>query len=299
MRLKFSKMHGLGNDFMVVDLVTQHLDGKVRERFFAPATIRRLADRHFGIGFDQLLVVEPPQTPDADFRYRIFNADGGEVEQCGNGARCFARFVRGRGLTRKRHLDVEVMKGVIGLDVTKDEQVVVDMGPARLAPSDVPADLQHAVSTRATGGSAGGHAGTVATVDTVLGPRELTLVSMGNPHGVMRVDDVANAPVAALGPQLEPHPLFPARANIGFMQVIDRRHIALRVFERGSGETLACGTGACAAVVAGQLNGWLDTEVTVTLPGGRLLVRHDAAAADARVQMTGPAATVYHGQIDI
>ncbi|MFZ5756388.1 MAG: diaminopimelate epimerase [Pseudomonadota bacterium] len=295
MRLKFSKMHGLGNDFMVVDLVTQHLDGKPRERFFAPANIRRLADRHFGIGFDQLLVVEPPQTPDADFRYRIFNADGGEVEQCGNGARCFARFVRGRGLTRKRRLVVDVMQGRIVLDVTKDEQVVVDMGPARLVPADIPADLTRAAGTRPT--PQGG--GTLVTVATSLGERELTLVSMGNPHGVMRVDDVVTAPVGVLGPELEPHPLFPARANIGFMQVQDRSHIALRVYERGSGETLACGTGACAAVVAGQLNGWLDEEVTVTLPGGRLVIRHALSAPDAHVQMTGPAATAYHGQIDL
>jgi len=292
MRLKFSKMHGLGNDFMVVDLVTQYLDARQRERFFAAANIRRLADRHFGIGFDQLLVVEPPATPAADFRYRIFNADGGEVEQCGNGARCFARFVRGRGLTRKRQLVVEVMKGVISIDVTADEQVVVDMGPARLAAADIPADLSRADATRAT--AQGG--GIVATLGTALGPRELTLVSMGNPHGVMRVDDVVGAPVEVIGPALECHPLFPARANIGFMQVIDRGAIALRVFERGSGETLACGTGACAAVVAGQLNGWLDAQVTVTLPGGKLLVRHESGA---HVMMTGPATTVFHGQIDL
>ena len=295
MRLKFTKMHGLGNDFMVVDLVTQHLDGPPRERFFAPATIRRLADRHFGIGFDQLLVVEPPRSPDADFRYRIFNADGGEVEQCGNGARCFARFVRGRGLTRKRGLVVEVMKGRIRLDVTKDEQVVVDMGPAFLLPAEIPAAPGHAQHTCAT---AQGN-GLIATVTTSLGERELTLVSMGNPHGVMRVDDVVTAPVEVLGPELEPHPLFPARANIGFMQVQDRNHIALRVYERGSGETLACGTGACAAVVAGQLNGWLDDEVTVTLPGGKLLVRRPRADSAAPVQMTGPATTVFHGQIDL
>ncbi len=295
MRLKFTKMHGLGNDFMVVDLVTQHFDAKTSERFFAPANIRRLAGRHFGIGFDQLLVVEPPQTPDADFRYRIFNADGGEVEQCGNGARCFARFVRGRGLTRKRHLNVEVMKGIIALDVTKDEQVVVDMGPAQLAPADIPVDLMQAESTRAT--AHGG--GTIAVLDTIEGQRELTLVSMGNPHGVMRVDDVVVAPVQTLGAALEPHAMFPRRANIGFMQVVDRHNIALRVFERGSGETLACGTGACAAVVAGQLNGWLGEEVTVTLPGGKLFIRHDISQSGGHVYMTGPATTVYHGQIDI
>ena len=240
-------------------------------------------------------MVEPPQTPDADFRYRIFNGDGGEVEQCGNGARCFARFVRGRSLTRKRELRVEVMKGVIGLEVTRDEQVVVDMGPAWLQPAEIPAEPSHAAATRAT---VLGN-GIVATVATAFGERELTLVSMGNPHGVLRVDDVVVAPVAALGPVLETHPLFPRRANIGFMQVIDRQHIALRVFERGSGETLACGTGACAAVVAGQINGWLDADVTVTLPGGKLLIRHDVAAPGGHVQMTGPATTVFHGQIDI
>lgn len=299
MRLKFTKMHGLGNDFMVVDLVTQYLDARQRERFFAPANIRRLADRHFGIGFDQLLVVEPPASRDADFRYRIFNADGGEVEQCGNGARCFARFVRSRNLTKKRQLVVEVMKGVISLDITPDEQVVVDMGPACLTAADIPADLARAENTRTTEIGRGGAAGVVATVGTALGPRELTLVSMGNPHGVMRVDDVVTAPVEQIGPSLENHPLFPARANIGFMQVIDRNAIALRVFERGSGETLACGTGACAAVVAGQLNGWLDEEVTVTLPGGKLVIRHDLAAPGAPVLMTGPATTVFHGQIDL
>lgn len=288
MRLDFTKMHGLGNDFVVIDLVSQHV-------LLTPAMIRQLADRHFGIGCDQLLLVEPPARPDVDFRYRIFNADGSEVQQCGNGARCFARFVRGRGLTRKRQLEVEVMRGVIGLEVTKDEQVVVDMGPAWLQPAEIPADLARAKARHAT---ALGN-GTVAVVDTALGERELTLVSMGNPHGVMRVDDVVSAPVGTLGPALETHPLFPKRANIGFMQVIDRGHIALRVFERGSGETLACGTGACAAVVAGQLNGWLDNEVTVTLPGGKLLIRHDIAVPGGRVQMTGPATTVFHGQIDI
>ena len=294
MRLKFSKMHGLGNDFMVVDLVTQHLDARQRERFLAPANVRRLADRHFGIGFDQLLVVEPPDTPQADFRYRIFNADGGEVEQCGNGARCFARFVRGRGLTKKRHLTVEVAKGVIGLDVGADEQVTVDMGAPRLVVADIPADPAHALLSPAPHGH-----GTVATVTLDGTAHALTLVSMGNPHGVLRVDDVVNAPVATVGPALERHPLFPARANIGFMQVLDRGAIALRVFERGSGETLACGTGACAAVVAGQLNGWLDEEVTVTLPGGRLHIRHDLRAHGAHVLMTGPATTVFHGQVDI
>jgi diaminopimelate epimerase len=295
MRLKFTKMHGLGNDFMVVDLVTQHLDESRRERFFAPASIRRLADRHFGIGFDQLLVVEPPRTAAADFRYRIFNADGGEVEQCGNGARCFARFVRGRGLTRKRQLAVEVMQGVIGLEITRDEQVVVDMGSPRLALDQVPADAAQAHAIRATAQGAG----SIATVETPQGPLELTLVSMGNPHAVLRVDDVVTAPVETLGPLLEHHPLFPQRANIGFLQVLDRQAVALRVFERGSGETLACGTGACAAVVAGQLNGWLDEEVSVTLPGGRLQIRHDARAPDAHVLMTGPATTVFHGFIDL
>jgi diaminopimelate epimerase len=295
MRLKFSKMHGLGNDFMVVDLVTQHLDGKQRERFFSPAHIRRLADRHFGVGFDQLLVVEPPGTPHTDFRYRIFNADGGEVEQCGNGARCFARFVRGRGLTKKRQLVVEVMKGAISLDVTAEEQVVVDMGAPCLLPAEIPANPAHAAALLATPIGNGSR----VTVVTAAGMRELTLVSMGNPHGVMRVDDVVTAPVELLGPELERHPMFPARANIGFMQVLDRSAIALRVFERGSGETLACGTGACAAVVAGQLNGWLDTEVSVTLPGGKLTIHHDIHTPGAHVMMTGPATTVFHGQIDI
>lgn len=295
MRLKFSKMHGLGNDFMVVDLVTQHLEGAARERFFAPAQIRRLADRHFGIGFDQLLVVEPPSIPDADFRYRIYNADGNEVEQCGNGARCLARFVRWRGLTKKHRLTVQMQRGTISLEVTPDEQVIVDMGAPRLLPADIPADLIHAGAQRRTPDDAA----TIAVLATALGERELTLVSMGNPHGVMRVDDVVAAPVDVLGPALEKHPLFPARANISFMQVQNRHAIALRVFERGCGETLACGTGACAAVVAGQLNGWLDDEVTVTLPGGRLLIRRERHTPGAPVLMTGPATMVFQGQIDL
>ncbi len=299
MRLKFSKMHGLGNDFMVLDLVTQHLEGEVRARFFAPAHIRRLADRHFGVGFDQLLVVEPPSIPEADFRYRIYNADGNEVEQCGNGARCFARFVRWRGLTKKHHLTVQMQRGTISLEVTPDEQVIVDMGAPHLLPADIPADLARAQAQRRTSADAAGNTATIAVVSTALGERELTLVSMGNPHGIMRVDDVVTAPVDVLGPALEKHPLFPARANIGFMQVQNRHAIALRVFERGAGETLACGTGACAAVVAGQLNGWLDDEVTVTLPGGRLLIRRERHTPGAPVLMTGPATMVFQGQIDI
>lgn len=272
--MRFTKMHGLGNDFMVVDAISQPF--RLR-----PEMIRELADRNFGIGFDQLLVVEPPGLPDVDFRYRIFNSDGSEVEQCGNGARCFARFVRDQRLTNKRVIRVQTAKGVIELRVGRDGQVMVNMGVPELNPPAIPfaADRRKDVYTVEVDGQ------------TV----ELSAVSMGNPHGVLLVDDVDSAPVDFLGPKLENHPRFPARANIGFLQIVDRSHARLRVFERGSGETLACGSGACAAVVAGCLRGLLDSRVEIELCGGRLIIEWQGEGTP--VMMEGPAASVFEGQI--
>lgn len=272
--LRFTKMHGLGNDFMVVDAISQQFR-------LLPETIRELADRNLGVGFDQLLVVEPPGLPDVDFRYRIFNADGSEVEQCGNGARCFARFVRDQRLTNKRVIRVQTAKGVIELKVGKDGQVLVNMGVPELNPPAIPfaADRQK----------------TVYTVEADGQTVQLSAVSMGNPHGILLVDDVDSAPVATLGPLLEKHPRFPSRANIGFLQVVDRHHARLRVFERGSGETLACGSGACAAVVAGRLRGLLDARVEVELRGGTLVIEWQGDGTP--VMMEGPAKTVFEGQL--
>jgi diaminopimelate epimerase len=274
MRLEFTKMHGLGNDFMVIDLVSQ----RVR---LEPEQIRQLADRHFGVGFDQLLLVEPPGSPEVDFRYRIFNADGSEVAQCGNGARCFARFVRERRLTRKNRLRVETASGIIELDIDDRDRVTVDMGAPRFAPAEIPFE-------------AAAEAGTYEV--EVDGRRvDLSVLSMGNPHAVLLVDDVDSAPVATLGPALENHPRFPERVNVGFMQVLDPHHIRLRVFERGAGETLACGTGACAAAVAGIRRGLLASPVQVALPGGELEIRWAGGAAP--VIMVGPTARVFDGAI--
>ena len=276
MWLKFSKMHGLGNDFVVLDLVTQ--SGHIR-----PERIRELADRNFGIGFDQLLMVEQPTRPDVDFRYRIFNADGSEVENCGNGARCFARFVYDQHLTGKRDIRVETAAGTMELHLTDDRQVVVDMGKPILEPAQVPflADRFAAEYPVHIDG---------------IGEITLGAVSMGNPHAVIRVDNVDTAPVESWGPLIEPHRLFPRKVNVGFMQVVDEHHIRLRVYERGAGETLACGTGACAAVVSGQLRGWLKPGVTVSLPGGDLFIEWDG---ESSVRMTGPAVTVFEGRINI
>jgi len=274
MLVRFTKMHGLGNDFMVIDAVSQ----RVR---LTPKIVRKLADRHTGIGFDQLLLVEPPSRPDMDFRYRIYNADGSEVEHCGNGARCFGRFVRERRLTVKSEIQVETARGRAILYLLPDRQVDVDMGVPELRPMEIPftADRQ----------------ATTYHVDVNGEQVELSAVSMGNPHGVVLVDDVDSAPVATLGPALEAHPRFPKKANIGFMQVLNRGEIRLRVYERGAGETLACGTGACAAVVAGHLRGLLDEEVLVHLPGGDLRIRW--AGEGQALRMVGPATTVYEGQI--
>lgn len=274
MLLKFTKMHGLGNDFMVVDLVSQ------RAKIF-PDQVRELADRNFGIGFDQLLIVEPPTDPDMDFKYRIFNADGSEVEQCGNGARCFARFVYDKRLTSKKSINVETSGGNIQLNLTDDGGVTVDMGTPRLVPDTIPfvADSQQEKYQLDVDGET----------------FSIGAVSMGNPHGVLVVEDVDTAPVEHLGPKIESHPRFPNRVNVGFMQVVSRDEIRLRVYERGAGETLACGTGACAAVVAGRLQGLLNEVVEVHLPGGTLKIQWSGEGAP--VMMTGPAARVFEGQI--
>lgn len=276
MRLRFSKMHGLGNDFVVIDGVSQ----KVR---LSEEKIRQLADRNFGIGCDQLLLVESPESPNIDFRYRIFNGDGSEVENCGNGARCFAVFVRDRKLTGKKNITVETAGGIMELQVTDTDDVVVNMGIPRLVPSEIPfiADLQASTYPLEVAGQ---------TLD-------ISAVSMGNPHAVTLVDNVATAPVAELGPLIEHHPRFPQRVNAGFMQIVSPSEINLRVFERSAGETLACGTGACAAVVTGRLRQLLDSEVTVNLPGGSLVIRWEGAGQP--VIMTGPATTVFHGQVRI
>ncbi len=274
MSLRFTKMHGLGNDFMVIDAIQQSPD-------LPPARVRALADRHFGVGFDQLLLVERPVSPDVDFRYRIFNSDGGEVEQCGNGARCFARFVRDRGLTTKDEIVVETNTGVISLSVVDDHNVRVNMGVPRLRPQDLPFTAEAQAKRY--------------SIDVGGEQLEIGAVSMGNPHAVMVVADVRTAPVERLGPLLEAHGWFPRKVNAGFMEVVSREHIRLRVFERGVGETLACGTGACAAVVVGRLWGLLDEQVRVELPGGGLMIRWQGEGQP--VWMTGPATQVYEGEI--
>lgn len=274
MLLRFTKMHGLGNDFMVLDLVSQHAH-------IQPKHARQWGNRHTGVGFDQLLIVEPPSNPEVDFRYRIFNADGSEVEQCGNGARCFARFVLDKRLTSKKRIRVETKSGIIELDVRPDGQICVDMGPPRLEPADIPfqADAQ-----------------ALSYAVMVDGRQvELAAVSMGNPHAVLRVDNVDSAPVHELGPKLENHPRFPQRVNVGFLQVVDRQYARLRVWERGAGETQACGTGACAAAVAAIRQGWMDSPVQLDLPGGRLSIAW--AGPGQPVMMTGPAVRVFEGQI--
>jgi len=272
--IKFSKMHGLGNDFVVIDAVNQAV-------LLTPEKIRQLADRHFGIGFDQLLLVEPPVSANADFKYRIFNADGSEVAQCGNGARCFARFVHDQGLTQKHEIYVDTDAGQLVLNLSSDGMVTVNMGTPRHAPQAIPLLTDQEAITYRT------HA---AGMDV-----EFAAVSMGNPHAVIRVDDITTAPVQTLGQALESHPMFPQRANIGFMQIISRQLIKLRVYERGAAETLACGSGACAAVVAGIEQHLLDSQTTVELPGGRLAITW--AGRGQPVLMTGPAVTVFEGSL--
>ncbi len=276
MKLRFSKMQGLGNDFVVLDGVRQQVS-------LGPEQLRLMADRHFGIGFDQLLLVEPASQPGVDFRYRIFNADGSEVEQCGNGARCFARFVLDQGLTSKAEIRVETKKGIIAPRLEADGQVTVDMGAPRFAPAEIPfvSDSDAVVQPLVLDG------------ETV----EISVVSMGNPHAVQVVADVDTAPVAVHGPLTESHARFPERVNAGFMQVVDRHNVRLRVFERGSGETLACGTGACAAVVAGIRRELLDSPVRVSTRGGELTIAW--AGPGQPVLMTGPAVTVFTGEIEL
>jgi len=283
MKLKFTKMHGAGNDFVVIDAINQRVD-------FGPAQWKALADRRFGIGADQMLVVEATPAPDVDFRYRIFNADGGEVEQCGNGARAFVKFVTEKGLTAKRTIRVQTLAGVIAPTLEADGRVTVDMGAPILEPERVPFDAQ-GLDARAEGRD------TLWPLDINGATRWFSVLSMGNPHAVQVVPDTAAAPVVEDGPAIEHHPRFPKRVNAGFMQVLDRRRIRLRVFERGAGETLACGTGACAAVVAGIRRGLLDSPVAVETPGGELSIAWDGEGRPVR--MTGPAVTVFEGEIEI
>ncbi|MDR3409786.1 MAG: diaminopimelate epimerase [Formivibrio sp.] len=276
MKLSFTKMHGLGNDFMVIDGVSQAvaLDTNV---------IARLGDRHFGVGFDQLLLVERSALPNVDFRYRIFNCDGSEVEQCGNGARCFARFVYDKGLTAKREIAVETAKGIIYPRLEDNGEVTVNMGLPRFLPTEIPFVAEADAVTHAL----------VVSGNTL----EITVVSMGNPHAVQVVADVDMAPVAEQGRLIELHPRFPQKVNAGFMQIVSRNAIRLRVFERAAGETLACGTGACAAVVAGIRRGLLDNTVRVSTRGGELTIRW--AGPDEPVWMTGPAETVFEGNLSV
>jgi diaminopimelate epimerase len=272
MRLEFTKMHGLGNDFVVIDCITQRACLETYQ-------IKQIADRHFGVGFDQLLLVEPPSRPDVDFCYRIFNADGSEVQQCGNGARCFARFVRDRKLTRKSKLVVETASGIIELNIAPNGWVRVNMGVPRLEPAEIPFIAEQRALTYP-----------IEVANRIV---EISAVSMGNPHAVILVDDVDTAPVREIGRPLESHARFPERVNVGFLQIIDRNNARLRVFERGTGETLACGTGTCAAVVAGIQQGLLDERVRVQLRGGELDIRWQGEGHP--VWMTGPTARVFDG----
>lgn len=276
MLLEFTKMHGLGNDFMVVDLISQRA-------YLDTNTIRRLADRHFGVGFDQLLIVEPPDYPQVDFKYRIFNADGSEVEQCGNGVRCFARFVYDRGLTNKTKLKVQTSAGIVEPELGPNGWVRVNMGYPKFEPKDIPFIAEEAES--------------LYMLDLQNEQQlKIDVVNMGNPHAVTIVPDIITADVAQLGPQVESHVRFPERVNAGFMQIVDETNIRLRVFERGVGETLACGTGACAAAVSGIRSGLLSNQVKVELAGGALQIEWREGDV---VWMTGPTATIYEGRLDL
>ena len=297
MKLKFSKMHGLGNDFVVFNGINQRVT-------LSPQQVRHIADRHFGIGCDQVLLVEPPHAPGADFGYRIFNADGGEVEQCGNGARCFARFVHEQGLTDKAEISVDTLSGRIALRLEAGGEVTVNMGVPIFNPQKVPFISSSGEFVQPLEvGTAGVDAATVM----------ISALSMGNPHAVQVVVDVNLAPVTTQGPLIERHSRFPRQVNAGFMQIVDRGRIRLRVWERGAGETLACGTGACAAVVAGIRRGLLDSPVCVATRGGDLTIRWDGGdnagnssgqpeehgGTMGTVLMTGPAVTVFEGEIEI
>lgn len=281
MRIPFTKMHGLGNDFVVIDCVSQSQSLDAEQ-------IRRLSDRQFGIGFDQLLQIEPASSADADFRYRIFNRDGSEVEHCGNGARCFAKFVHERGLTTRNPVRVETVNRLLSLALTPSGEVSVDMGSPQFDPQSLPF---HAHGTEA------GYRRDLVLADGTRCTLAFDVVSMGNPHAVVVVDDVDSADVAGIGAALGAHEDFPQGVNVGFMQRVDRGRIRLRVFERGSGETLACGTGACAAVVLGRKQGLLDSPVCVEVRGGSLEIAWDGG--DAPVLMTGPAETVFDGTLTL
>ncbi len=276
MLLHFTKMHGLGNDFVVIDAINQQIHLSVKQ-------LCQIADRHLGVGCDQILLVEVPQTADTEFFYRIFNADGSEVEQCGNGARCFARFVHERGLTDNTNIDVGTARGSIRLYLEADDQVRVNMGEPVLEPAGIPFVADHRKL--------------VYTIEVNQQQLKIGALSMGNPHLVTLVDEIDAAPVEQLGSLLEQHPHFPQRVNAGFMAINSRTEIHLRVFERGTGETLACGTGACAAVVWGQLRNFLNNKVLVHLPGGDLVVSWDGS--NEPVWMTGPATFVFHGSMMI
>lgn len=269
-------MHGLGNDFVVIDAIDQIVS-------LGPEQVRMLANRRFGVGCDQVLLVESPNLKETDFCYRIFNADGNEVEQCGNGARCFARYVRDKGLIDTNQIVVETKAGVIRLEIESDGQISVNMGIPILNPDEIPFEAP----TRAL----------TYMLSVAEEQVEIGAVSMGNPHAVIRVDNIDTAPVSVLGPRIESHHRFPNQVNVGFMQVKDQDNIRLRVYERGTGETLACGTGACAAVVAGRLQGFLGERVAVDLPGGQLMISW--SGEQAPVMMTGPASYVFEGSINL
>jgi diaminopimelate epimerase len=287
MKLKFTKMHGAGNDFVVIDAINQKID-------FSPAQWQALADRRFGVGADQMLVVEKSTVPGCDFRYRIFNNDGGEVEQCGNGSRAFVKFVVEKGLSSARKIKVETLAGIIEPRLEDDGSITVDMGAPVLEPAQVPFDAE------GLQGQPEGRETLWPLVLELAGQREavqVSVVSMGNPHAVQVVADVDSAPVELVGPLIEHHPRFPKRVNAGFMQLLNRQHVKLRVFERGAGETLACGTGACAAVVAGIRRGLLDSPVRVDARGGQLSIAW--AGEGQPVYLTGPAVTVFEGEITV
>jgi len=284
MRLKFTKMQGVGNDFVVIDGFSRRVE-------ITPERVRQIADRHFGVGCDQVLLVERAQRKDADFRYRIWNVDGGEVEQCGNGARCFVRFVHQKGLTKKREIRVETLSGVIVPRLEADGQVTVDMGAPIFEPERIPFNAR---------GLKPVEGGWRWPLELQGREAQVAALSMGNPHAVQTVVDVDFAPVTTEGPLIERHPRFPQRVNAGYVQVLDRRRIRLRVWERGAGETLACGTGACAAVVAGIRDGLLDDSVQVATRGGQLTIRWTGAENNLNcvVWMTGPAVAVFEGEIE-
>lgn len=279
MKLNFTKMHGLGNDFIVIDGVTEHIELNAEQ-------IRQLSDRKFGIGFDQLLLVEPPLDPEQDFRYRIFNADGYEVEQCGNGARCFALFVLNKGLIHKSLINVETINGHIQLQITDNNQVMVNMGPPNFTPAHVPFKTEQEARQYLLPIENKEHNGSQEDIS-------FSVVSVGNPHAVITVDDIDTAPVQSIGPALESHERFPKRVNVGFMEIVNKNHIKLRVYERGVGETLACGTGACAAVAVGVNLSVLESPVTVDLSGGQLNIEYQGG--NSPIFMTGPAVTVFEG----